>query len=193
MNRTRGSALLELVVAAGIAGVMMLAVARSIRSAQQSATLTTQHQLLEARMERALQQLRDGLKFAGLSTLRAVPQGGGADVPLTDGVSYDNLSFAPVTDASEAGPQYGPEQTWSLRLKPGENLDGVDNDSNGIADERLLVHTTPIATTVALSEVTGFTVLRNGTALSIRVAAATPTGEAVIEKSATLEVRLLND
>lgn len=193
MNARRGSALVEIVVAAGIISMVMIAVARSIRAAQRSAEVSSHHQLLEMRVERALDQLRRSLPFAGISTLRAVPAGGSTDAPMVDGVTYDNVAYGEVRDAGAGGPQYGPTLVVGLRPDPHDPPDLRDDDGDGAVDEQLLVASTPGTSRVLLTQVQAFAVVKIGAMVSVSVTAVDAADGAAIAKQAAFTTTLPND
>jgi hypothetical protein len=87
--------------------------------------------------------------------------------PWAEGTAYDNISFRPVTSFVGAAPQYGDTIRFSLLPERGEVVDGVDNDRDGIVDERMLVRTIGGVGTATLSGVTAFSVTRNGENLTV--------------------------
>src|SRR5262245_17355623 len=105
MRRVRGFTLLELTIAMVCVAGASVALARALMSSGKAATTTTTRHGVDAALERDLSRIRDELGFAGLATLATEVDG--ATVPIIDGVSYQNILFAPVVDVTAAGLEYG--------------------------------------------------------------------------------------
>jgi hypothetical protein len=188
-----GFALLEVILASALVGMVLLALTKTIQSSQTSAQLTTAHHTLAMKLARTVETMRRELSFAALSTCRAVPGGGPVEEPMAEGTAYDNISFRPVTSFVGATPQYGDTIRFSLLPERGEVIDGVDNDRDGIVDERMLVRTIGGVGTTTLSGVTAFSVMRNGENLTVSVQVTARNQMNLIVKNASLTTSIMNN
>jgi hypothetical protein len=112
---------------------------------------------------------------------------------MAEGTAYDNISFRPVTSFVGAAPQYGDTIRFSLLPERGEVVDGVDNDRDGIVDERMLVRTIGGVGTATLSGVTAFSVTRNGENLTVSMQITVRNQLNLIVKNASLTTSMMNN
>jgi hypothetical protein len=182
-----------MIMATVLVGMVIVALTKTIQSSGTSAQMTTAHNTLAMKLARTVESLRRELSFAALSTCRAVPPGGTTDEPMADGVTYDNVTFRPVTSFVDADPQYGDAVRYSLTPERGEIMDGVDNDHDGIVDERVLMRTVNGFPSALLTGVVAFSMVRHGPDVTVTIRIAARNQLTVIVKNASLTTSMMNN
>lgn len=137
MNRFRGFALLEVIIAVAIVAGASLVVMRGLSSSTSSAAANTSRHDLTSGLERALESIRHDFEYGGLSTLATEQDD--VVVPMLDGIRYDNSRCRAVINVTAAGVEYGPDVSYQFEMERTELPDGKDNDKDGIVDEGMLV------------------------------------------------------
>jgi type II secretory pathway component PulJ len=194
MMRTRaGFALVETLTAVVVMTLILIAVARNTSSSQRASQLITSHNVLTTTVVRAIDTVHRDLAYGALSTCRAIPTGEQGLVPAREGASYDNFSWAPVIDVLSTGYVFGPAVSVALQVEPGEPIDGIDNDEDGIVDERRLVRTQAGATTTLLSGVTDLSFTMSGGQVAIALRAAAGGTNGVVVKNLSIATTMRND
>jgi len=124
-----GFSLIELLIAVGIVSLVLLA-ANMLSATGLGVFRTTSVQTgLDADVLRAIDRL---------STEIAKADAGSLLPPLpVDGT--DDLSFQEVVGLVDGEPVWGPVQETSFEYETGEANDGIDNNSNGLVDEGVVV------------------------------------------------------
>lgn len=130
LRRRGGFTVIEVVISIGVLSVMMslagLAMMRSANAYQD----TTRRTALELRVRRALDRVID--EFAPASADSIVP-------PMGEDFASDTVTFDPVVDIAGGVALLGPAITLRAELAPGEVDNGLDDDGNGLIDDRVLV------------------------------------------------------
>lgn len=193
MRARAGFALAETMAAAVLMSVILLAVARNAGSSQRASQLITMHNVLATEEVRALDALQRELSYGGISTCRAVPPDEQGLARVREGQSYDNFTWSPVQDVGISGPTYGPPVTLQLVPEVGEPIDGVDNDADGLVDERRLVRISGGQTSPLLSGVTALSFTLTGGLVTIDLRAGAGNGQGVVAKRMSVAAAMLND
>jgi hypothetical protein len=195
MRRTHGSVFfVELLLGILLFLSVMAAVGPTMDSSARAGQLTSARHSLEVSLDRAQETLRLGLSFGGLSTYRAIPEGGLDDLPMEDGITYDNIQCAPVRNVTSSGLEYGPPASFFCRSEPGEIEDGKDNDKDGIVDESRLIRQDATGERVVMGGVTSMTFVKKGDEIScnLSISAKTRTGS-LITSGTSLTWRIQNN
>jgi len=122
--------MLEVVIAAALL-CMALASAAMVSQTGSGAYRTNQAiGALEQTLHRALEQASGQIAATGIDHLEPDP---------LEGLAYGDLQLQPVVDYTEAGPVLGPTNQLLTQMEAGELADGVDNDGDGLVDERDLL------------------------------------------------------
>jgi prepilin-type N-terminal cleavage/methylation domain-containing protein len=132
-RRTAGFSLIELLVSIGVLGLILTAVGLvQLRSAAESKSMQARG-IAEARARRALDRVAEELTGVGHSFMFPDPSG-------STGTSA--LTYQRPTGVNNLGVvTWGIPSRLQLQLEPRELDNGVDDDSDGLVDERQLVYT----------------------------------------------------
>lgn len=153
-RRRAGFTVIETVVSVGVLSVLMslagLAMLRS-SNAYQDTTQRTAHEL---RVRRALDRVIDELVMASAATITP---------PLGEDFASNTITFQPVVDIQGGFAVLGPALTLRTELAPGEVLNGVDDNGNGLVDEP------------------GFSITQVGGTIVVRLSALQPDGQGRIQ------------
>jgi hypothetical protein len=200
----------ELVISLTVLAVVLLGLGMVVSSGTKSYQTGVTATQLQQLSQRAVDRMAEELLEAGVGTI--APQ-----VPNT---GDDQINFRVNTGFNGANIVFGPETTLTMQMFPGELDNGVDDNSNGLVDERQVVRIVdplgPDPQTVVLSrwvrelfegelpngnddngngliDEPGFSVLQQGRAITLRLTLerADPEGR-VVTSSAETVVRVRN-
>lgn len=133
-----GFTLLETVIVTTILGMILAAVGLFQGISQRSSKSMIAHSDVERRGDRALCEIMDALRGAGVHTLTPDP---------TSAFGTNTITFQVPTGVSADGDvTLGAPARVDLRLDDGELDNGIDDNGDGVIDERALVITRGIGT-----------------------------------------------
>ena len=121
--------MLELLIALAVMSTTLLAVAFAFERASESYEEGQVDRAIEAQSHRALDFI--ARQFIDSGT-------GSFTVPPPPGLGASTLTFRRATGYDGANVQWGDFLTLMLDLEEGEFDDGLDNNNNGLVDERVL-------------------------------------------------------
>lgn len=129
-SRQRGTTLVELAVSVVILALIAgsIAIVTKQTSSAYNTVSSTIHQDVKAR--RSMRKIRSILSGTGVNEI--VP-------PLAAGTWTDRVSFQPVIGYDVGGAIRGPLQELRPQSPANDPVDGIDNDGDGLVDERHLV------------------------------------------------------
>lgn len=129
-RRRGGFTVIEVVISVGVLSVLMslagLAMMRSANAYQD----TTQRTVLEVRVRRALDRILDELVLASETSITP---------PLAEDFASDTITFEPVADIAGGFAVLGAPITLRLEPVPGDPVNGMDDNGNGLVDEQMVV------------------------------------------------------
>lgn len=133
-----GFTLVEVAIAATILGLMLTAIGMFQATSQSSSKAMIAHSNVERRADRAMNDVLDALRGAGVHTLAPDP---------TTAFGSNTIVFQVPASVSAAGVvTFSSPLRIDLRLDDGELDNGVDDDGDGTIDERALVITRGLGT-----------------------------------------------
>jgi hypothetical protein len=167
-------------------------VVRTMSASTKSAAVASLRHDLTASVERNLESIRVDFEYGAISTLATEKDGD--VVPIVDGVIYDNIQCASVTNVTDAGVEYGTPVSYAFELAPREKLDGLDNDKNGIIDNGMLVRTDDRGRQVLRTGVTSLQFVKNAdeVACTITLARSRP-GGAIMTHTERIVFKIVNN
>lgn len=129
----RGFSTLELVFAMALFAVGLLAAFGTVGRTTYAFEQSNARSAYEARLLRGLVRIQNVLESAAMATLSPDPSGA---------LGTSDLSFAAPAELAIDAPLYGDIDRIFLRPAAGETLNGLDDDADGLIDERevVLVH-----------------------------------------------------
>jgi type II secretory pathway pseudopilin PulG len=139
MRRARsrsGFSLVELALVVGLLGLVLgipLLLLRSSRRLQETATTRAS---LDGLARRTLDALSRRLELSGVTT---IPQAGGGPA-----LGTSNVEFQPAVDWIDDTVVWGATERLALASEPTDPNDGVDNDGDGLIDEKRVLWTTDL-------------------------------------------------
>lgn len=125
-----GFTLIEMSIALSCLGVALASAAMVSNTGSSAHRATASIQRLEQNLHRALERAAWELAATGGDHLEPNP---------VDGLAYDDLEFQAVIGFTGTNPDLGPTSQLVAELEAGEVQDGIDNDGDGLVDERNLV------------------------------------------------------
>ena len=130
-GRRGAFSLLEVMIGITILGLVAGTIALAGLTSSNLFKVSVQRTSIETQVRRSLDRLRSGLLTSGLNTLDPRP---------ADGVWASSLTFDQMRSVTDAKGivQWRPMRV-ELRMEDGEVDDDVDNNGNGLVDERRLV------------------------------------------------------
>lgn len=129
---TGGFSALELIIAVTIFAVLMSALGLTTMKASDAHQTGSARASLESRAHRVLDRIVEQFDEAGRGSL--VPE------PVTP-LHTSSLSYQCATDFVDGAIVWGLEQRIEFRTEPGELDNGIDDDSDGLIDEGVIVWT----------------------------------------------------
>lgn len=126
----RGFSLVELTIVVLLLGLVLGSVALVAGSSDRMYRTESVHSLLEAQVGMAMQHVTEDLRSAAIDTLAPPPQ---------EGVGSSSVQYVQATGIVGDQIQWSPLRRLELELEMGELDDGLDNNHNGLVDERRLV------------------------------------------------------
>jgi prepilin-type N-terminal cleavage/methylation domain-containing protein len=136
--RRAGFTLVEIAIAATIVGLILGAVGMFQSTSQKSSNSMIAHADVERRGDRALKEVMDALRDAGVHTLTPDP---------TTAFGTNTILFrSPTAVAANGDVTFSAPTRIELRLDDGELDNGIDDNDDGVIDERALVITRGIGT-----------------------------------------------
>jgi prepilin-type N-terminal cleavage/methylation domain-containing protein len=213
LHKRAGYTLIEVSIAAGVLGVLLLSTMSATKSAQDVYETARRPSALETRVERALNRIVGELSLAGNANLSAAIVG-------TFGCA--EVAFRTPTGIVANVVQWSDATRIRLELSPEDADNGVDDDNDGMIDERRIVlvraegtadeQTVIIATNVAenaqgelpsnlvddnangVTDEAGLSFMRNNRGLTVRLTmGARDANGRVILRSASTSITLRND
>lgn len=127
-----GFSLVELVIAVTLFAMLMASVVLVARSSDRAYRTGATVAHMEAQVAMAVQRIVSELSSAGIDTFAALP---------APGVATDQLQYLNAVDFDGAQVLWSAPRRLALELEPGELDDGLDNNGNGLVDERCVVLT----------------------------------------------------
>jgi len=124
--------LLELTIAMTLMATIVTAVALSTQTASDSYQSEGVRSSVDTRAHNQLELIARELAEAERATLAPDP------LPA---LASSSITYRTSTGYAGGGPTFGPWMRFALELEPGEIDDGLDNNGNGLADERVLIWT----------------------------------------------------
>lgn len=131
-RRRLGLSLIEATIALSLTATVIAAVALSAQSASDTYQTEGVRAAVDTRAHHVLEQLVRELAEAERATLAPDP------LPA---LATSTLTYRKSTGFAAGAATFGPWMRVELQLEAGEVLDGLDNNGNGLADERALVWT----------------------------------------------------
>jgi hypothetical protein len=135
-TRTAGFSLVEMVVVASILGFALGVPLMIIRSAERMRSAVTTRGELQAMVRKTLDRITQRLEG---SRAAMIPQS-----LLGPGLWSPTVDYEVALDWNGASVQWGPPERIALLASPEDPDDGVDNDSDGLVDERIVQWTSDI-------------------------------------------------
>lgn len=130
-TRRAGFSLVEVLISMAMLGGLLGTMLMVVLSGSATARVGMARQTIEGAARRTLDRIATELVSAGVETLDPVPS-----APW----GSDQLTFQPI-EGFDGDVVWGAPRSFSLALEEGELDDGLDNNDNGLADERVLVFT----------------------------------------------------
>lgn len=142
MNSRSGMTLIEVLISASVAAVLMGGVVRSMQTATGLLKSTSTVLDVDRKARKLTQNLRAALENARGSTLNPeLPEPDiGAPTPFVT-----DIEFQAVTGWSAGGVTLSPVQRLFVRIEATEQDNGLDDDGDGLIDEMELVHVPDVA------------------------------------------------
>lgn len=125
-----GFTLVELTIAAALLAVVLGSVALVAGTSERMYRTESLHSHLEAQAGRTIQVVCEELRTAGSDTLSPAP---------TTGVATSSVQYVQARGFEGGEVQWSPLRRLELEYELGELDDGLDNNDNGLVDERRLV------------------------------------------------------
>lgn len=125
-----GFTLVEIVLAIGLLSVVLGGAAMVSQTGADAQRSMTAVAALEQNLQRSLQRAAAELTTSGVGLLQPDP---------VEGLAYDDLDFQQIIGQTDGVADPGPTQQLVTELEPGEFDDGLDNDGDGLVDERRLL------------------------------------------------------
>lgn len=195
MHRQRGFSLVEMMVATAATAVMALGILGVVQSSSAAVRLNASQLDSHNKTARTFQGIERLVRASSLATYQTIPDGFETLQPVADGVPMDDLWFqsleAPGGDP-DALPALSVQLGLYLMASPSDPVNGLDDDRNGVVDGRILVLDRAGQLQTLMTEVTSWTAVLSGSALTLTVDVASriPDGGARVERqSRTLEIR----
>jgi prepilin-type N-terminal cleavage/methylation domain-containing protein len=135
-TRTAGFSLVEMLVVTAILGFALGVPLMMFRSAAHMRSTVTTCLELQAKVRETLDRIAGRLQGASVSVVPQSALGAGVWSPLVD--------FQVATGWNGVGVDWGAPERIALLPSPEDADDGVDNDSDGLIDERVVVWTTDV-------------------------------------------------
>lgn len=126
-GRRAGFSLTELLVAASLVGLVLAVPAMLLDASNRAYSTSANSGVVDLATRRALDDICELLRSSGIDGLE--PPAG------TPGVVFSEVIFRPCIGVGATGPDFGEQHRLVLQVEPGEILDGVDNDGDGLVDE----------------------------------------------------------
>lgn len=131
-RRAAGLTLIEVTIAISLLATIVMAVALSTQSASDTYQTEGLRATVDTRAHHVLDLVARELAEAERGTLTPDP------LPALAG---STLTYRKSTGFAAGGATFGPWMRFALELEPGEVVDGLDNNGNGLADERMVAWT----------------------------------------------------
>ena len=133
-----GITLLEVLLASGLMASALGTVALMSSSTEKAYLAASAVMQVEQRLHQALQRARSELAASGPAYL--------SPPNLAEGIAFDQISFRRVEGHDGLNPLAGELESLTLELAEGELDDGIDNNGDGLIDERVLLLRTATGT-----------------------------------------------
>lgn len=130
-KRQAGFSLVEVLISMAMLGGLLGTMLMVVLSGSATARVGMARQSIEGAARRSLDRIATELVSAGVETLDPEPS-----APW----GSEQLTFQPI-EGFDGDVVWGAPRSFSLALEEGELDDGLDNNDNGLADERVLVFT----------------------------------------------------
>jgi len=128
----RAFSLVDLLIGMALLGTFLGSMLMIVARGSDAASEGISRQSLDVLARRALDRITSELASAGATTLDPNPV-----APW----GSDHLTFQRISGYSAGAVQWDEQGSFSLELDTGESNNGVDDDGNGLVDERALVYT----------------------------------------------------
>jgi prepilin-type N-terminal cleavage/methylation domain-containing protein len=131
LSRTRsraGFSLTELVVAASLVGLVLAVPAMLLDASNRAYSTSANAGAVDLATRRALDDMAALLQNCGTGGLQ--PPAGAGNVP------FSTVDFLPCIGFAADGPDWGDPQRLVMQPEPGDAMDGLDNDGDGLVDEQ---------------------------------------------------------
>ena len=125
-----GFTVVELVISVTILGLALSSAAIVSKTGNDAHRASTAVQAVEQTLQSALERAAAELATTGADHLEPDP---------VEGLAYDDVEFQAVVGQTDGEPDLGDTSQLVMELDNGEFDDGVDNDGDGLVDERRLV------------------------------------------------------
>lgn len=134
--------LVESMIAVGLMGTLLVSASRALNGALGLYRTTSAQIELDRRVDRLGTRLANELTTTSATSLQPVlVEVAGGPTAWTD-----TLDYAQVTRWQDGDVVLGPARRLGLRLETGELDDGIDQDGDGLVDERVLTLTHDVGT-----------------------------------------------
>jgi hypothetical protein len=135
-TRTAGFSLVELVIVAALMGVVLGAPLMIFRSAERMRSSVTTSVELRAMVRQTMDRIAGRLEGSSVGVIPQSALGAGLWSPVVD--------FQVARGWNGAAVDWGPPERIALQPSPEDPDDGLDNDTDGLIDERIVVWSTDV-------------------------------------------------
>jgi hypothetical protein len=130
-----GFSLTELVVAASLVGLVLAVPAMLLDASNRAYSTSANAGAVDLATRRALDDIAALLQNSGVGGLES-PAKDPPPLPPLILAPLSSVNFQPCIGFGADGPAWGPLQRITLALEPGEAMNGLDDDSDGLIDEQ---------------------------------------------------------
>ncbi len=163
-----GFSLLEVMIAATILAIMLLAMMVVLMASQDTFNTLATRASTQMRIQGALDRLVKEMRLGSQGNVST----GSPPTYLVEGHAYDNVTIVPVTGVMGGSTLLGPSVTYRFELDANEvATPGADGDGDGLIDEGRLIRTAEGTDTVLCGRVTGLIFIFSSDQLRISLTA----------------------
>ena len=126
-NSERGMTVIELAIAAAVLVIVVAVVGKSVKPSFGFYRTSTSRLDLERKANRGLEKVLDGLQRVPLNSI--LPQ-------LSSGETSPFIDYQKIVGFTDGTPVFGPTHRLEWQADPEDPEDSVDNNGNGLVDER---------------------------------------------------------